>query len=280
MKYFELKFNLLPNDSQDARDLLGALLAEVGFETFTDSENGIDAYIQQPLWDEAAVQSLITDFPMEVRISYTRAEAGYQNWNEQWEAEGFEPVSIANDICIHDTRHDPSTAARYDITINPRMAFGSGTHPTTQMILTELLGLPLEGKRVMDAGCGTGVLGILAMQRGASHILAYDIDEWSTENTELNFALNGFQQVDIRQGDSKCVQGERDFDLVLANINRNILLADMPVWQQTLAQGGELLVSGFYESDADAVLNKARELGLEEKSRRISDGWCLLRLGA
>lgn len=279
MKYFELNFNIIPNDNQDARDLLSALLAEVGFETFTDTESGLDAYIQQPLWDEAAVQSLIQDFPMEVSITYHCTEASYQNWNEQWEAEGFEPVCIGQDICIHDTRHEPSGNARHDITINPRMAFGSGTHPTTQMILTELLELPLEGKRIMDAGCGTGVLGILAMQRGASSVLAYDIDEWSTENTELNFALNGFQGIDIRLGDSKCVLGDHGFNLILANINRNILLADMPTWQQALASNGELMVSGFYVSDAEAILSKAQELGLKEKSRRTSDGWCLLRLG-
>lgn len=280
MKYYELNFVITPTDNQDAADLLSALLGEIGFEAFEDTPQGIKAYIQQQLYSEEALKELTNSFPMDVQISYQTGEAGYENWNEQWEAEGFEPITIGQEICVHDTRHLPTQDYTYDITINPRMAFGSGTHPTTQMILHALTRMDIRGKRVMDAGCGTGVLGILCLMRGAESVLAYDIDEWSTENAELNFGLNGMtNNVQIRLGDSRVVKEEKGLDLILANINRNILVGDMPIWHKTLKENGRLMVSGFYEQDASIIVAEAEKLGLKEVSRCVQEDWCLLLLG-
>ncbi len=280
MKYYELKFEITSAANQDACDLLAALLGEIGFEAFEPTAEGIKAYIQQQLYDEEALKQIIEAFPMQTEINYQACEASYENWNEQWEAEGFEPIVIGQDICVHDTRHLPAQSYAYDITINPRMAFGSGTHPTTQMILHALTQKNIKGLRVMDAGCGTGVLGILCLMRGAENVLAYDIDEWSTQNAELNFGLNGMTaNVQIRLGDSSVIKDERGLDLILANINRNILVADMPVWRNTLKDGGRLLVSGFYEQDAPIIVAEAEKLGLKEISRQMQEEWCLLLLG-
>ncbi len=280
MKYYELNFKITPAGEQDACDLLAAFLGEAGFEAFEDTPQGMKAYIQQQLYDDDAVRQMVEDFPMAVQISYSAGEASYENWNEQWESEGFEPIVIGEEICVHDTRHLPAQDFAYDITINPRMAFGSGTHPTTQMLLHALTQTELKGRRVMDAGCGTGVLGILSLMRGAESVLAYDIDEWSTQNAELNFGLNGMTgNVQIRLGDSSVIKEEKSWDLILANINRNILIADMPVWRSTLAEGGRLMVSGFYEQDAPFIVAEAEKLGLREIGRRVQQEWCLLLLG-
>ncbi len=280
MKYYELSFEITPADNQDACDLLAAFLGEAGFEAFEPTPEGMKAYIQQQLYDEDALKQIVETFPMETEISYKACEASYENWNEQWEAEGFEPIAIGRDICVHDTRHLPARDYAYDITINPRMAFGSGTHPTTQMLLHTLTQMDVKGLRVMDAGCGTGVLGILTLMCGANSVLAYDIDEWSTQNAELNFGLNGMTaNVQIRLGDCSVIKDERDWDLILANINRNILVADMPVWRKTLKENGKLLVSGFYEQDAPVIVAEAEKLGLKEISRCVQEEWCLLLLG-
>ncbi len=276
MKYYELNFKITPAGEQDACDLLAAFLGEAGFEAFEYTPQGMKAYIQQQLYDDDAVRQMVEDFPMAVQISYSAGEAS----NEQWESEGFEPIVIGEEICVHDTRHLPAQDFAYDITINPRMAFGSGTHPTTQMLLYALTQTELKGHRVMDAGCGTGVLGILALMRGAQGVLAYDIDEWSTQNAELNFGLNGMPgNMQIRLGDSSVIKEEKGWDLILANINRNILIADMPVWRSTLAEGGRLMVSGFYEQDAPFIVAEAEKLGLREIGRRVQQEWCLLLLG-
>lgn len=277
MRYYELNFKINPNDSQDARDLLSALLAEVGFESFQYTAQGLDGFVQQQLWDCESVEAVIGNFPMQVDITYERKEAVYVNWNEQWENECLEPIVIANELCIHDTRHT-GMGQGYDITISPRMAFGSGTHPTTQMILEELLNAELEGKRVIDAGCGTGVLGILCLMRGSQHVLAYDIDEWSTENAVMNFALNGLDAVEVRLGNSSCICGERDYDLVLANINRNLLLADLGAWQEVLHNRGELMLSGFYTTDVPLIAAKAVQLGMSVKKEKARGDWSLLWL--
>ncbi len=277
MKYYEATFCITP-PSETASDILSALLADSGFEAFENTEEGLKGYVQQPLWNQAAVETAIAEFPMPVAIEYQVAEADYANWNQSWE-EDFEPIMIGQEICVHDTRHPAPAVVTHDIAINPRMAFGSGTHPTTQMMLQTLLQLNLSGKRVMDAGCGTGVLSILAMQCGAESVVAYDIDEWSTQNAAENLALNGFHNARILLGDAHVIEEEKGVDLVLANINRNILLADLPIWRRTLSEGGELLLSGFYEADVPLIVEAARNLGLQMKEEKRSGDWRLIRLG-
>ena len=276
MRYIEVDFRTIPA-SETAGDVLCALLGDAGFEAFEPTEGGVKGYVQDTLWDEQGVRDLVAAFPLpDVSITFTAREAVYENWNRSWEEEGFEPILIGRDICVHDTRHAAPRPVAYDIVINPRMAFGSGTHPTTQMILSTLLAMDLTGLSVMDAGCGTGVLGILALKRGARDVVAYDIDEWSTTNAAQNFPLNGFTGATILTGDAGVVAGLGGIDLVMANINRNILLADMPTWAATLNRGGHLLVSGFYGADVPLLTEKAGELGFTLAGHQHRDEWQLL----
>ena len=181
-------------------------------------------------------------------------------------------------VCIHDTRHTDVPSCTYDIVINPRMAFGTGTHPTTRQILRQLCVMSLESKRIIDAGCGTGVLGLLCSMRGASEVFSYDIDEWSVENTRVNAELNHIYNIKVQEGDAAVLPQNGTYDLLIANINRNILLADMPRFAKALHQGGQLLLSGFYEKDAMSLIEKGRLLGFELERQNSEDGWAMLLL--
>ena len=246
MKYYKVEFRVEPM-SEEACDVLSALLAEAGFETFVPTDEGLTAYVQQSMYSEEAVRAITADFLMpDVSITFRCEEAPDEDWNETWEAEGFEPIVLDDLVCVHDTHHPAPARCEYDIIVNPRMAFGTGSHPTTQQILRQLCIMPLEGKRIIDAGCGTGVLGFLCSMRGASEVFAYDIDEWSVENTRINAELNGVSAIIIKEGDASVLPQEGDYDLLIANINRNILLADMPRFAKALRADGQLLMSGFY----------------------------------
>lgn len=267
MKYYEVTFSIsAPEDTmQDAKDLLAAEAGEAGFETFEDLPGGMRGYIQQQLLDTAAIDSLIDNFAFGcAQISYSIAEAEDKDWNEPWENEGFEPIIVGERCAIHDGRHLPEQP--YDITveIDARMAFGTGTHETTRMVAGTLLGMDMAGKSLLDCGCGTGILGIVALKAGADTAVGYDIDEWSADNARHNAVIN---RVDHRYtallGDASAIDGlGRRFDVVAANINRNILLADMPRFRKALKPGGTLIMSGFYTEDIPALAQKAATLGL------------------
>ena len=287
MKYFEVNMTFEPC-SQDAQDLLAALAGEAGFETFEETADGLKGYVQQALFDEETLKSLLAVFPIEnTYITYKVQEAEDRDWNEQWEQEGFEPIEVRwkmedgrgkmkdRLLVIHDGRHLPSTLSPQPSAISPQpspimieidahMAFGTGTHETTRMICRQLLSMPLEGKRILDCGCGTGILGICALKLGASSCVGYDIDEWSADNTRHNAVIN---HVDHRLtalcGDASVLSGfATEFNVVLANINRNILLHDMHRFVSVMAPGATLILSGFYQSDCDLLTQKAQELGL------------------
>jgi len=277
MKYFEVVFKVVPYN-EDANDVLSALLAEVGFEAFSPTEKGLKGYIQKSLWDEHAVQTVISDFPFPgISISMIVTEAADEDWNEQWETEGFEPVIVDSIVCVHDTKNVNIPRCQYDILINPRLAFGTGTHPTTRMILKHLTTLPLEGKRVIDAGCGTGVLGILAAKCGATEVLGYDIDEWSVDNSLVNYHLNSINNAFAVLGDSAVLCDKADFDLLIANINRNILMGDMKRFSATLKlENSILLLSGFYTEDIPYLVNSANKCGFDLFSQHETDGWAML----
>ncbi|MDE7166671.1 MAG: 50S ribosomal protein L11 methyltransferase [Bacteroidaceae bacterium] len=278
MKYYEVKFSLSPY-SEDAGDVLSALLADIGFETFSPSADGLTAYIQQSLFKEEELRGLVEEFIFPaVSISYRVEEAPDEDWNQTWENEGFAPIVIDDLLCVHDTKHTDVPPCRYDIIINPRMAFGTGTHPTTRQILHHLCNTPLQGKRIVDAGCGTGVLGILCALRGAQHIFSYDIDSWSVENTRINAQLNQVENLTVREGDVCVLPQEGDYDLLVANINRNILLSDMPQFARTLTSDGRMLLSGFYEADAPMLIEKGKDLGFSPELQQSAEGWAMLLL--
>ena len=279
MKYFEVEFTINPM-SADASDLLAALAGDAGFETFEEAENGLKGYVQQSLFDEDALRSCIADFPIEgISIIYNVREAEDRDWNEQWEQEGFEPIIIPP-LAIHDGRHLPEVESEISIEIDAKLAFGTGTHETTRMICKELISTvpELEEVRVLDCGTGTGILSIAALKLGASEAIGYDIDEWSADNARHNAVIN---RVDERftslLGDASVIDTiEGEFDLVLANINRNILLADMPRFVSKMHSGSKLILSGFYTADSLLLIQKAADLGLTFVSQNQDQDWACL----
>lgn len=276
MKYFEVDFQLSPL-SQDACDILAALTADAGFETFEETQHGIRGYVQQPLLDRQALEDIVNNFPIiGTNIIYTISEAEDKDWNEQWEQEGFEPIIVDNNrLAIHDGRHLPSQPADISVEIDARLAFGTGTHETTQMICEWMLDMPMKGLRVMDAGCGTGILGIVALKLKANHVTAYDIDEWSSDNTRHNAVINRVDsQLSVYCGDASLLDSKTaDYDLVLANINRNILLNDMPHFCQIMKQDAKLILSGFYTEDVPLLEARGKELGLTLTGTKKRDKW-------
>ena len=221
---------------------------------------------------------IIKDFPFDgMTVTYSTREAEYRDWNEQWENEGFEPIFITDNCVVHDGRHLPDGPVETMVEIDAKLAFGTGTHETTKMVARQLIETNPKGKRVLDCGCGTGILGIIALKLGAESVVGYDIDEWSADNARHNAVINGVgDYYDALLGDAGILDASLSFDIILANINRNILIADMPIWQPLLNKGGRLIVSGFYSSDVDALIAKASTLGLALESRHNDGEWeCL-----
>lgn len=284
MKYLVAEFKIECQDGmiQIARDLLTDALGEAGFETFEDTEDGIKGYVQESLFDENAMNDVISNFMLpDVTINANIQEAEYKNWNEEWEEAGFERININDSITIYDARHDDGNgiASGISIGIETKQAFGTGTHETTRMIVSTLLNIDLKGKRVLDCGCGTGILGIAASKLGASEVMGYDIDEWSSENAIHNAELNGVGNMKVMLGEASVLKSvEGKFDVVLANINRNILLADMPAFVSVMADDSLLILSGFYASDVDLLIEKASSLGLSKIDSKSDSEWTCLVL--
>ncbi len=279
MKYYEVEFTISPL-SADAADLLASLAGEAGFETFEETETGLKGYVQQGLFSVDALRECIEDFPFEgTSIIYNVREAEDRDWNEQWEQEGFEPIVISDQLVIHDGRHLPETDSQVSIEIDAKLAFGTGTHETTRMICKQLIDRS-QGARVLDCGTGTGILSIVALKFGATQAVGYDIDEWSADNARHNAVIN---RVDDRfkslLGDSSVLDTiDGTFDLVLANINRNILLADMPRFISKMHNGSTLILSGFYTTDVQILVDKAKTLGLSLVFRDNDQDWACIVL--
>ena len=278
MKYFEVTFTILPY-SETASDVLSALTAEIGFESFVKCEGGMQAYVQQSLFDEAALKAILSDFPMpDTQITYTITEPEDKNWNEEWEKNFFQPIVIEGRCVIHSTFHKDYPKAEYDIVINPQMAFGTGHHETTSSILGALLEADLKGKSVLDMGCGTSILAILASMRGADRVTAIDIDDWCVNNSRDNIALNHLSNITVELGDASLLKGREPFDVVIANINRNILLNDMHAYVDCMHSGSEIYMSGFYVEDIDAIRQCGENLGLEFVGYREKNRWAAVKL--
>lgn len=271
MKYFVANFKIECEAElmQPARELLSAAACEAGFEAFEDTDDGLLGYVQRPMYDKEALDAAIADYmPEGAAVSYVVEEVPDQNWNQGWEDEGFEPIGVSDDLVIYDAKHtDREMFAGDDgvmrIFIEARNAFGTGTHQTTRMILRRLLAMDVQGKSVLDCGCGTGILGITASCLGANPVLGYDIDEWSADNAQHNAALNGVENMSVMLGDASVLNNVAEcFDVVIANINRNILIADMPAFRAHMKEGAQLILSGFYEADVPMIEAAAKEHGL------------------
>ena len=275
MNYTELQVTISP----DYADILIAELAELGFESFVETDAGLNAYITEPDFDEPAVRELIARYAPQTAIAYEVSSLEKRNWNAEWE-QAYEPIEVATGpdasgrVRVRASFHEPDTARfQYDIVINPKMSFGTGHHETTAMMLEHQLGLDFAGKVALDVGCGTGILAVLAAKMGARAVLAFDIEEWAVENARENADLNDCPQITVFQGTIADVDTSNRYDVILANINRNILLAEIPAYASLLNTGGHLLVSGFYETDAPDIVQKAIDAGLAAENRLTKNQW-------
>lgn len=284
MEYIVAEFtiNCEPALLEVARDLLADISAEAGFEAFESTDRGLNGYVQKTALKQSLLDADIADFPLEhTTVTYQLHSVESKNWNEQWEKAGFEPINIDDKVVIYDTRrespHVPNGAV--PISILPHQTFGTGTHQTTRMMIRSLLGIPVQGKRVVDCGCGTGILGITASKLGAAEVIGYDVDEWCVSNATHNAKENSVGNMTVLHGDSKVLDGiDKPFHVVMANINRNILLQDMPTFNKIMTPDAQLILSGFYQEDAKIILEKAARLKLREARRLTEDDWCCLTL--
>ena len=282
MKYkiADFKIACTPELTQIAKDLLPDLMGEIGFESFEDTPDGLKGYIPADLMDTNSLKQVLDTFPVEgVNITYTLSDTEDKNWNEAWENTGFAPINIDNKVMIYDARtgKKPAGDSLINIGIEAKQAFGTGTHETTRMMIGAMLRLSLKGKRVLDCGCGTGILGIAALKLGAEAVVGFDIDEWSVENTQHNAAINEVDNIEVFHGDAHVLSHVSGvFDVVLANINRNILLNDMPTYLEIMNAGSVLIISGFYEEDVKLLDEKAKTLGLVKTSQKTDNHWCCL----
>ncbi len=278
MKYIEVNITLGQNDP--FRDLLVDALGNEGpYDSFVEMPTGLKAYVQESLFDEDWLKEQLADIEEMTSCSYTFENLPDKNWNEEWEKQ-HKPVLVeaANGkrVWVRAPFHEHRSDVDYEIEIEPKMSFGTAHHQTTYMMLSYLTELELAGQRVLDMGCGTAVLAILAKIRGAEYVEAIDIDEWAYNNAIENAQRNGVA-LNVRIGDASLLT-DQQFDLIIANINRNILLNDMAAYTKVLAQGGTLLLSGFYESDVPVLQQHAEALGLELQQQKVRQSWAALRL--
>lgn len=270
--YIEYNFQVTPLEI--GRDLLIAELGEAGFESFLETETGVMAYIQKKDWDENLLDRIDLIKNPKYSISFTRKEIEQVNWNAEWE-KNFEPILVDNHCSVRAPFH-PKPNVEYDIVIEPKMSFGTGHHETTHMMIQHILKNEWTGKKVLDMGCGTAVLAILAEMKGAQHIDAIDIDNWCYLNSLENAERNNCKHITVYEGDASLLKGKH-YDIIIANINRNILLNDIAVYAGCLPENGELYLSGFYTEDLDAIEKECNKHGLKFVENLERNNWIAVK---
>ena len=275
--YTQVTFTVTPPE-EVATDILAAMLAEIGFESFVPDEQGMTAYVPLNSYDAQALAQVVGEFPLEgYKITYETVKIEGEDWNAEWEKNYFQPIVIDDQCVIHSTFHTDIPQARYDILIDPKMAFGTGHHQTTCHMLRAILGSDLTGKRVLDMGCGTALLAILARKHGACDVTGIDIDEFAYENALENIRLNDTTDIDIRLGGTDAIKEGEMFDYILANINRNILLADMANYAAHMHTGSVIFMSGFYVEDMDILRQEAARYGLRYETYAEDNRWTMMK---
>jgi ribosomal protein L11 methyltransferase len=272
MDYIQYSFTVTP--AEPGSDILIALLADLGFESFTQNETGLDAYVQEEFENESLVKDLSFD---DFTFSYVRTVIPKTNWNEEWE-KNFEQVYVDDLVCIRAHFHPKAENVKHDIVITPKMSFGTGHHDTTWLVSKTMFSIPFTNTHVLDMGCGTGILAILAKQLGATKILGIDIDEWSIENSIENVEINNASDIEFKKGDASLLPSEETFDVVLANINKNVLKKDLPAYFNSLIKGGYLLLSGFFISDIEELKQLAIALGFNFEESYAKNEWAVIKL--
>jgi ribosomal protein L11 methyltransferase len=257
---------------EESYEILVAELAELGYESFIEQNDYLQAYILSENFKENAIKELFENYREQFEVSYQIKNLQKTNWNEEWE-KNYSPVEIAGKVRIRAIFHEPKPEFQYEMLITPKMSFGTGHHETTSLMIENQLTINHQGRSVLDAGCGTGVLAIMAHFLGASAIEAFDIDEWAVENTQENIKLNHCSDIKVFQGTMNQIASQKQFDIILANINRNVLLADMPLYARNLKKEGYLLLSGFYENDTKDILQAVQRENLHFISQKTKNNW-------
>ena len=280
MTYYEFDFTYDTSlDIEIVNDVLAAELGEIGFESFTSDEKGLQGFIPATLYNIAHVEEKLAAFPLEgTTIDYSARPVEDKDWNEEWEKNYFQPIHIGNECQIRASFHPEKPGFRHNILIDPKMAFGTGNHETTYLMIQAMLASDLKGQEVLDMGCGTAVLAILAHQQGAKRIVAIDIDEWAYNNALENIHLNQAEEIQVLLGGAERIAETGTYDTILANINRNILLHDIHHYAQALKEGGQLIMSGFYEEDCPMLEAECRQWGLEPIDRASRNKWTRMRV--
>jgi len=267
--YREVSFTIQP--LVPAREILIAELSQLPYESFLETDNGLKAYIKETDFDEASLQKLNVLTLGETQIDFHTRIIPEENWNAIWEAD-FDPI-LVDDICLVRAPFHESQDVAYEIVIMPKMSFGTGHHETTFLMIGQMLGLDFTGKDVLDMGCGTGVLAILACKMGADKVKAIDIDEWSYTNALENASGNDCSGIDIEKGNVALLKSPESYDIILANINRNVLLSDIPEYASRLKKEGLLLLSGFYTEDLEQITFVCEQAGLQLENIQEKNNW-------
>ncbi len=270
MNYIELSFVL--QDKDFISDIVAAKLNEIEFESYVVTEDGVNAYIQEKFYNKDKLNLVLSDLENLFSFNYSIKYINQENWNSNWE-KNFEPVEI-NEKCVIRAHFHETVGCKYEIVITPKMSFGTGHHETTFLMINEMFCLNFKGKSVLDIGCGTGVLAILSKMLGSEDTLGIDINEWSYENSKENAVLNNIDSIEFLLGDISRING--DFDIVLANINRNVILYDIDKYYKSMKENSDLILSGFLSDDVTLIREKAESLGLSLVSQKNKDKWNLL----
>lgn len=271
MDYQKITIKITP--FQDwLRDILNAQMAQIGFESFVEINTGFEAFIPDQEFQLEALEEILHPYQLDFDFLIDSEIIKDQNWNEEWEKNYFKPLVIGGECMIRAPFHTEYPNAKYEIIIEPNMAFGTGNHETTSTIIESILQNDLSGKTILDMGCGTGILSILASMKGAKHITAIDIDKWSYEGTTDNAKLNNIKNIEVKLGDAALL-GNESFDLIFANIHKNVLLDDMPAYYNVLNASGTLIMSGFYTKDIPDIKEKAERLGLKNAGFVEKNNW-------
>ncbi len=302
MQYLEFTFTTQPA-TEAVQDVLSAVLAEIGFDSFVHTDeldrpavahcsnpedptfedklatDHFQCYIQKALFSQESLDEVVANFPLpDVKITYEMQEAEDKDWNEEWEKNYFKPLVVDGRCVISSTFHTDVPEAEYSIKINPQMSFGTGHHATTSQMISRLLTDDITGLEVLDMGCGTSILAILARMRGAHHCVGIDVDEWCVKNSKENIALNHLDGIDVELGNAQSLVEKGPFDLVIANINLGILLSDLQCYVPRMKPGAHIYMSGFYDSDIPQLLAEAEKQGLTLVDEHVLDGWACLKL--
>ena len=270
--YIAYVFNVSPKDP--VTEMLIAQLGHIGFESFVENESGVVAYIQKKDWNSNKVEDLYLLNSNEFDITFKYNEIEQTNWNKEWE-KNFNPIQVNGQVSIRAPFHE-NPSLNFDIVIEPKMSFGTGHHETTHMMVQHLLALDLKNKKVLDMGCGTGILAIFAEMKGAQPTDAIDIDSWCYQNSLENVQRNGCKHITVLEGDSSLLKG-KEYDVVIANINRNILLSDMKIYTDCLREKGVLLLSGFYKEDISIIESEVIKHGLVLDKMIQKNNWVALK---